>query len=244
MEKARYIKVLNILLFYRNEIVIGLFLGAILSVIIFNFDKLIYLSLNLSEIKDIANNFNDGGVLLFTIYLAIQVIVFIIPGEIAQLAAGYIYGVFWGSVISLVGLSLGSGIIFYMARILGKNYIHRMINRKKYKYLCSFLERGNLSEREFSKRVNLIVFLIYLIPGLPKDILGYVCGIIEMPFHNYICFSTLGRLPGIIVSSAVGAGVYKGNKLLFLLIALSIFTIFTLLKGENLIKRFGKKLVN
>jgi uncharacterized membrane protein YdjX (TVP38/TMEM64 family) len=76
------------------------------------------------------------------------------------------------------------------------------------------LVRPWLSEHHWN-RMNFIVeaegaiicFVLYLIPGFPKDIISYLFGISPMPFWVFALVSTLGRLPGTWISSYFGAQV-------------------------------------
>ena len=58
---------------------------------------------------------------------------------------------------------------------------------------------------------TILCFIIYLIPGLPKDIVCYLFGLCPMPFWVFAVVSTLGRIPGTWVLSAQGAKTATGH---------------------------------
>ncbi|MPM96479.1 hypothetical protein SDC9_143642 [bioreactor metagenome] len=90
--------------------------------------------------------------------------------------------------------------------------------------------------------VNYIVFLLYLVPGIPKDALAYICGISDISLKNFIIYSTLGRFPGIFLSAYFGAKIGTDNKLILIGIAVVATVLFILgvIKGEKIIKNMIK----
>ena len=91
---------------------------------------------------------------------------------------------------------MGTCVSFYLAKILGKDAVHLFLGEEKTSY---YLQRLN------SRKAYTIVFLIYLIPGIPKDIVSYVAGISEMKFKPFLAFSLVGRIPGMTGSLLIGA---------------------------------------
>ena len=133
------------------------------------------------------------------IYIGIQIlqiVISIIPGQAFQFAAGYLYGFFPGLLFSVIGAFLGTTLSFYLARLLGKSALHLFFGEEQMTY---FIERLN------SKRAYMIVFLLYLIPGLPKDVVSYAAGVSEMKFKAFMAFSMAGRIFGISGSLLIGA---------------------------------------
>lgn len=137
------------------------------------------------------------------IYIGIQVlqiIISIIPGQAFQFAAGYLYGFIPGLAFSVIGAFLGTLISFYLAKVLGKDAVHLFFGQERTSH---FIKRLN------SKRAYTIVFLIYLIPGLPKDVVSYAAGVSEMKFKAFIAFSMAGRIFGMAGSLLIGAFYFK-----------------------------------
>ena len=85
--------------------------------------------------------------------------------------------------------------------------------------------------------------LLYLIPGIPKDVLGYICGISDISFKDFIVYSTIGRIPGIFISAYFGSRMYSGHKgaLIAIAVIMSILFIVGVFKGEKIVKLMIKK---
>ena len=101
----------------------------------------------------------------------IQIVISVIPGQVFQLAAGYLYTFLPALILSVTGAILGTMVSFYLARFLGSDFVHLFFGREK---TLEYVEKLN------SKKAYMAVFLIYLIPGIPKDVVSYAAGISEM----------------------------------------------------------------
>lgn len=159
------------------------------------------------------------SILVYIAIQTIQVVVSVIPGQAFQFAAGYLYTFFPGLLFSWIGAALGTTITFYLTKILGSDAIHLFIGQEKTAY---YLERLN------SKRAYTIVFLLYLIPGLPKDIISYAAGISEMKFKPFLILSMIGRTPGMAGSLLIGALYFKEHYVLMGTVAVLAVIAFIL----------------
>ena len=182
------------------------------------------------DIKNILISYENYGVIAFFLLQIIQVVAFFVPGEIIQIAGGYIYGFFWGAFFSIIGITLGSIIIYYLANVIGKEFIDKLIKKKKLQFIEKALNKN---------RINYTIFFMYLIPGIPKDILGYIFGMLSVDFKKYIVYSTLGRIPGILMSAYFGAKISTGDKNVLVLLAVIsiVILMFGLLNREKIILR-------
>jgi uncharacterized membrane protein YdjX (TVP38/TMEM64 family) len=134
---------------------------------------------------------------------ALQVVIAPIPGEVTGILGGYLFGEWPGLVYSTIGLTLGSVTAFGVGRWLGARYVRGLVSREVWEKL------GFIVEAEGA----ILCFIIYLIPGLPKDMVCYLFGLSPMPFWVFTLVSTLGRIPGTWVLSAQGAHTASGNYL-------------------------------
>jgi uncharacterized membrane protein YdjX (TVP38/TMEM64 family) len=133
--------------------------------------------------------------LVFVAVQAFQVVVFFIPGEIPQVAGGYLFGLWKGTLLSLAGITLGATFNFVISRVLGVPFVNALFKPEN-------VERTRRIANSPKARVSF--FLFFLIPGIPKDILCYVAGLSIMKLHIFLLFSTLGRIPGILGSALMG----------------------------------------
>ena len=154
----------------------------------------------------------DWGLLapiLFMLLQALQVIVSPIPGEATGFLGGYLFGEALGLVYSTIGLTFGSVVAFWIGRWLGEHYVRKVVSKETWERL------GFIIEAEGA----ILCFIVYLIPGLPKDIMCYLFGISPMPLWVFALVSALGRIPGTWVLSAQGAHTATGNYLQVILIS-------------------------
>jgi uncharacterized membrane protein YdjX (TVP38/TMEM64 family) len=134
----------------------------------------------------------------------LQVVVALIPGEPIELLAGVIYGTFGGLLTCLAGVLLGTVIVFYGVRLLG------------YSFVNAFVEGEKLSKLNFlknTKRLELITFILFFIPGTPKDVLTYFAGLTPIKPLRFFIISTLARIPSVITSTIVGDRLSEGRIL-------------------------------
>jgi uncharacterized membrane protein YdjX (TVP38/TMEM64 family) len=138
-----------------------------------------------------------GGLapLVFVAVQALQVVVFVIPGEVPQIAGGYLFGPWLGTLLSLCGILAGSTLDFFLARLAGTPFVKALFPAERVDRLGRLLD---------SRGARVAFFLLFLIPGIPKDILCYVAGLSPMRFAFFATASMLGRLPGIVGSAFIG----------------------------------------
>lgn len=134
----------------------------------------------------------------------LQVIVAFIPGEVVQVAAGMLYGPLGGTVVVLVGAAIASAIVYQLVHVLGAPFVRAMVSD-------SFLEKFRAFEK--SGQLNVIVFILFLIPGLPKDVFTYIVGLTDMKLGTFLALSILGRTPGVFVSSFAASSIMEGEYL-------------------------------
>ena len=153
----------------------------------------------------------EWGVLAPVIFVglqALQVIFSPIPGEVTGILGGYLFGEWLGLLYSTIGLTLGSVVAFRIGRWLGAHYVKNLVSPETWNRL------GFIVEAEGA----VLCFIIYLIPGLPKDLVCYLFGISPMPLWVFALVSGLGRIPGTWVLSAQGAHTAAGDYLQAILV--------------------------
>jgi uncharacterized membrane protein YdjX (TVP38/TMEM64 family) len=147
----------------------------------------------------------------------VQVVIFAIPGEVTQVAGGYLFGGWMGLLLSVVGISIGSTIAFFLARLLGRPFVDAVIPARQLERVEKFLG---------SQRTKIVFFLLFLIPGIPKDILCYVAGVSPLRFPFFILASTLGRLPGIVGSVLIGGAVRSDRWIMLAIVSAVALGLF------------------
>lgn len=142
------------------------------------------------------------GIAIFIGIQIFQVVVAAIPGEVVQVAGGYLFGTFWGTLYLIGGLVIGTVIAFFAARVLGLPLLKIIVPGPRRERLLNLIN---------SPKSELIIFLLYLLPGLPKDALTYVAGLTPINPWRFLTISVLGRLPALVASCYIGASLEREN---------------------------------
>ncbi|MDY2777320.1 MAG: VTT domain-containing protein [Collinsella sp.] len=152
----------------------------------------------------------DHGVMSRLVMVGInvvQILVAVLPGEPIELASGYAFGAVEGTILCLVASAVGSSIVFWAVRRWGWRVVGLFFDR-------SIMERYTWLRN--TRRLELVMLAIFLVPGTPKDFLTFFAGLTPIRFASVLAICTLGRLPSIITSTAAAAAVGSGNLALAL----------------------------
>ncbi|MDS0296343.1 TVP38/TMEM64 family protein [Halogeometricum luteum] len=125
---------------------------------------------------------------------ALQVVVAPLPGQVLAVVAGYLFGAWWGTVYSLVGVTLGSTVAFWLSRRFGRAYVDRMVHADA---LARFDALGDGYGRT-------VLFVFFLFPGLPDDVLCFAGGLTRIPLWQLVVIAAVGRAPAFFLVNVVG----------------------------------------
>ena len=205
----------------------------ILSTYLFiHYDLYVYFASQRRAIAFI-NSFHPYDELVFIALQILQVVAAPIPGEVTGLIGGYIYGVSLGTVYSTIGLTIGSWIAFALARFFGLPLVEKVVKPaiiEKYDY---FLEHRGL----------FVSFLLFLIPGFPKDYLCYIMGASHMKTWHFLGISTVGRLLGTILLSVSGSCARNNQyrELLFIAGVSCLLLVIAYLYRDKLLEALKRR---
>ncbi|MBR0127358.1 MAG: TVP38/TMEM64 family protein [Firmicutes bacterium] len=196
-----------------------------------------------SSIRDVENwllQYKAKSALIYIGAQIMQIIICIVPGQALQVAAGYLYGFWLAFALSMIGAFLGSVAVFYIAQFLGQDAVHFLFGERK---ITEMLDKLN------SKKGMVLVFIIFLIPGIPKDLCTYAAGISNMHIRPFLILSLIGRAPGMMCSIAIGKQLMQGNYHYAIIIAAIVVVIFIIgfiFKNKifDLVDKAYDKLVN
>jgi len=135
--------------------------------------------------------------LLYILLQVIQTVVAPIPGQVVGSIGGFIFGP-WGILWTSIGTLLGCYIVFKLSKRFGRPFLEKIFKK-------SAVDRFDFIIN--SKSAALILFLIYLLPGFPDDLICYIAGLTTIPVRKLMLILILGRLPIIIVTNYLGAGI-------------------------------------
>ncbi|MGN0450723.1 MAG: TVP38/TMEM64 family protein [Acutalibacteraceae bacterium] len=152
----------------------------------------------------------NWGRLIFIGMMVFQVIIALVPGEPLEIGAGYAFGAVEGTLLCVAGVTIGSLLVFGLVRRFGIRLVEVFFDTGKIKQL-KFLQN--------EKRLDLITFIVFFLPGTPKDLLTYFVGLTDIKLSKFILIVSIARLPSIITStvggSALGIGRYELAAIVF-----------------------------
>ena len=168
------------------------------------------------------DGFGVWGRLVFVGMVFLQVLVALIPGEPIELMAGYMFGAVEGTLLAMVGILLGSLVIFLLVRKLGVKMVQVFFKDKEIRRLA-FLKDP--------KKSMVLTFVIMTIPGTPKDLLSYFVGLTPVKLWQGLLIVLVARIPSLVTSTVSGAAAGQENYVL----AGIVFAVTVLLSIGGLI---------
>ena len=196
----------------RRKLLAGISIGVVAGMVILLtlFVSHWLRSFSQDDFRDYIRSFGVLGPLVLLGLQFLQVFIALIPGELLETAAGYAFGPWIGTAICYIGVGLASALIFALTRRYGVKLVEIFVDRERINEL-RFLN----TER---KRNNLI-FLLYFIPGTPKDLLTYFVGLTDIKLSTFLILSMIARIPSVISSTfgghLLGEERYTGAIILY-----------------------------
>lgn len=190
--------------------------------------------LDKKRLIDFLDSLGPLSFISFILLQALQVVAAPIPGEVTGLAGGFLYGPFFGIILSTIGLTLGSFLAFSLSRWLGRPFVEKFVKKEtmeRYDYLLSH------------PKGVFLVFLLFIIPGFPKDYLCYILGMGPMRLKEFFIISTAGRFSGTVLLTLGGSFIRKQQYREFLLlIGIAIIIVLICMAYRDKIERLLQKL--
>jgi uncharacterized membrane protein YdjX (TVP38/TMEM64 family) len=149
------------------------------------------------------------GVLILLGIQVLQVVIAVIPGEPVEILAGAAYGALGGLGICLSGCAAASALVFILVKKFGAPLVTRLFGEKNSR-AYAFLQD--------TPRISRAVFILFLIPGTPKDLLTYIVPLSKLGLVRFIFISAFARIPSIVSSTMMGDSMIQGNRRLLLVI--------------------------
>lgn len=158
------------------------------------------------------------GPLIFIFMQVLQVVIAPIPGQVAGLVGGYLFGPYLGLLYSVIGATIGFTLIFALSRKFGRPLVER------------FFDKKHIEKFDFITKKNggMALFLIFLLPAFPDDLICYLAGLTKIPIRNLILISIAGRLPGYLLLSFTGNGLTFDNMNMIISIATGVLILLGL----------------
>ena len=190
--------------------------------------------LNPRKLGEFIASFGPLAAVMFVIIQILQVVAAPIPGEITGLVGGFLFGKIWGSILSTVGLTLGSMLAFWIARKFGMRFVEKVVKRQYIEKFNFFVTHKGLY----------ITFVMYLLPGFPKDALCYFLGLTRLRLLDFVLMNLFGRFPGTLILTMQGSAVRTEHWWeLFWLIIIMVVMVVVLYFSRNFIIEYVRKFI-
>lgn len=176
----------------------------------------------LGDVERIAQLVDDAGIwgpVLFVVIQALQVVAAPVPGQVTGLAAGYLFGPLWGTVYCAIGGTIGCTIVFVLSRRLGRPFVESFVSARALKRFDYLADTGGA----------IVLFLIFLVPIFPDDIISYIAGLTRVPIHRLVLVALFGRLPGYVLYAVAGERAAAADMTAVIVIAVATLVLFALL---------------
>lgn len=200
----------------------------------------IFMSLTSEEgrntFKVTIENLGVKGVALVIGLMCSQILIPILPGEPVEILAGMCFGPINGLIITMCGAFISTFLIIFLIKILGKKFIYSIVKKER----IDKLEKSKFFKDE--KKLDILFFILFFIPGTPKDILVYIGALLPINTYKFLFIATVARIPSIISSTIAGSNIVGGNWLWTVMvyaitfILAGIFIYIVNKKDKNIIK--------
>ncbi len=207
----------------------AVFTLAFLYVIYLYWDSIREFYSDAEAINQLVEGYGTFGPIIFIFLQAMQVLVFIIPGQIFTIGGGYAFGIIWGTIYSVVGTMIGSIVVFMLAKKYGRPFVEKLVSKKDLSHIDIF----------FRKRGKTAIFLTRLIPVLfPNDAVSIAAGLTPIKTKDYVLYSVLGFFPHLLLLSYFGNEILSGKLIYAVGIAIILIAAFLCYTYRHKIKVF------
>ena len=105
----------------------------------------------------------------------------------------------------MVSAGIISTIIFFLVRKYGKRFVYNFCDKEK----VAKIENSKLFKNP--NKIEMIMFILFLLPGTPKDLLVYIAGLLPINPVKFVLISVFARFPSVISSTLAGANLAVGD---------------------------------
>lgn len=155
----------------------------------------------------------------------IQVVAAFIPGAPVDVMSGVLFGGFWGIIWCFIGIFIGTVIVFCLVRKFGRPLVYKLFPKEK-------IEGIRILGDE--KKLIITTFILFVIPGTPKDFLTYIAGLTNIKPSKFFITAAVARVPAMSCSVLMGANLGEGRFLVS-------FILFAVILAASAVGFFVKK---
>lgn len=184
--------------------------------------------------KTLIESYGNSGIFVALFIHVLQVIISPLPGEIIEIGMGLCFGWFGGTLICLIGNTIGSFIILLFVKKLGVKFVELFVPVEKI---------NQLSILQNDKKLETLIFLIFLIPGTPKDMLVFFFGLTNISIPKFLVLQFFARIPSIITSTIGGDFLVEGKFMsaVLLFVITGLVSIIGIIIYNVILNRMNKR---
>lgn len=152
-------------------------------------------------IKDIILSAGILGPFVYLLMQVTQVIIAPLPGSVMAMAAGYIYGTGWATLLTMLGSTIGFWVLFIIAKRFGRPLATKFVDHKKL----------DVYEKAVTAKGNIFLYAAFLIPVLPDPLVGFAAGLTPLSMKKLLIIAVIARLPGVFIAAYIGSQAAAAN---------------------------------
>lgn len=187
--------------------------------------KLLYTADGRAVIDSKVQSFSAWAPLAFIGIEIIQIVAAFIPGAPVDVMSGILFGAFWGIIWCFIGIFIGTVLVFCLVRKFGRPFVYRLFPKEK-------IEGIRILRDE--KKLIITIFILFVIPGTPKDFLTYIAGLTDIKPSKFFITAAVARVPAMSCSVLMGANLGEGRFLISLI-------LFAVILAASAVGYFVKK---
>lgn len=156
---------------------------------------------DVEEARSFVDGFGAWAPFVLVVLQAAQVVLAPIPNQLLGAVGGYLFGPWLGTLYNVVGITIGSTVAFWLSRRFGRAYVERIVDPELLESFDSIEDR----------RAMVLLFAVFLVPGLPDDVLCFAAGLTTIPIWQLVVVAVVGRAPSAFLANAFGDFVGTGD---------------------------------
>ena len=182
------------------------------------------------QFRSFIDKFGILGIFIMLLIQIAQVVVAMIPGELIEFVAGSMYGWLGGLLVCLLGIAIGQTIIFKLVKTFGKDFVEAAAGSNTMNKLRFLSDE---------KKLRRVIFLLFFVPGTPKDLLTYAVPITSISLRDFIAITLFARIPSVLSSTYAG-DAFAESKFKTLIVTYLTIVVISLI-GMGIYKLYLRK---
>lgn len=181
---------------HRNLVLLLVFL----AFAFYLFDPISSFFTSPDAIKSYVGSYGRLGPLVLIGFHIMQTIIFFLPGPFISIAGGYLFGVFWGTIYNIIGSTIGSMSLFFLARRFGQKLFMKWMDEREYSHIAATV----------SERGLMAIFFARFIPVFPNDVVTISAGVSPIKTRDFFIVSFIGYIPTLYIENKFGDQLSHG----------------------------------